>query len=48
LPRRRSRALAAARKSVELEPKNEYFRRQLKRIEAGDPKAELPPAGDDE
>src|SRR5205814_1219867 len=43
----KDKALAAARKSVELEPKVEYYKRQLKRIEAGDPKAELPPQGDE-
>jgi Flp pilus assembly protein TadD len=43
----KDKALAEARKSVELEPKSEYYKRQLKRIEAGDPKAELPPQGDE-
>jgi hypothetical protein len=40
----KDRALAAARRSVELEPKSAYYRKQLKRIEAGDPKAPLPSA----
>lgn len=39
----KEKALAAARKCVELEPKAEYYRRQVKRIEAGDPKTDLPP-----
>jgi tetratricopeptide (TPR) repeat protein len=43
----REEALAAARKSVELAPKNAYFRKQLKRIEAGDPKADLPPSSEE-
>jgi tetratricopeptide (TPR) repeat protein len=43
----RDKALAAARKSVELDPKSAYYQRQLKRIEAGDPKADLPPHGDE-
>jgi Flp pilus assembly protein TadD len=43
----KDKALAAARKSVELAPKVDYYRRQMKRIEAGDPKAELPPHGDE-
>jgi tetratricopeptide (TPR) repeat protein len=43
----KEKALAAARKSVELAPKVVYYKRQLKRIEAGDPKAELPPQGDE-
>jgi Flp pilus assembly protein TadD len=43
----KEKALAAARQSVELGPKVEYYKRQLKRIEAGDPKTELPPQGDE-
>jgi tetratricopeptide (TPR) repeat protein len=39
----KEKALAAARKCAELDPKAEYYKRQIKRIEAGDPKAELPP-----
>jgi tetratricopeptide (TPR) repeat protein len=41
------KAVTAARKSIELAPKTEYYKRQLKRIEAGDPKADLPTQGDD-
>lgn len=43
----KDKALAAARKSAELEPKVGYFKRQVKRIEAGDPKADLPPQADE-
>jgi tetratricopeptide (TPR) repeat protein len=43
----RDKALAEARRSIELAPKSPYYRRQLKRIEAGDPRAELPPQGDE-
>jgi tetratricopeptide (TPR) repeat protein len=39
----KAKALAAARRCAELEPKVEYYKRQVKRIEAGDPKAPLPP-----
>jgi tetratricopeptide (TPR) repeat protein len=39
----REKALAAARRAAELEPKVDYYKRQVKRIEAGDPKAPLPP-----
>jgi tetratricopeptide (TPR) repeat protein len=43
----KDRALEAQRKAIELEPKRGYFQKQLKRIEAGDPKAERPPDQDD-
>ncbi|HKI33457.1 MAG TPA: hypothetical protein VKA46_16500 [Gemmataceae bacterium] len=43
----KDKALAAARKSAELDPKVAYYKRQIKRIEAGDPKADLPPQGDE-
>jgi Flp pilus assembly protein TadD len=43
----KEKAVAEARKSIELAPKVDYYRRQLKRIEAGDPKAELPPHEDE-
>jgi tetratricopeptide (TPR) repeat protein len=42
----KEKALAAARKAVELDPGKDYFRKQLRRIEAGDRRAALP-AGDD-
>jgi tetratricopeptide (TPR) repeat protein len=38
----KEKALAAVRRCVELDPKSDYYRRQIKRVEAGDPKAELP------
>jgi tetratricopeptide (TPR) repeat protein len=36
-------AVAGAKRAVALAPQREYFRKQLKRIEAGDPKAPRPP-----
>ena len=42
----KEKALTAARRSAELDPKVEYYKRQIKRIEAGDPRAELPAQGD--
>ena len=42
----KDKALAAARRSAELEPKSDYYKKQIKRIEAGDPKADLPPGGE--
>lgn len=42
----RAKAREHARKSIALAPGKAYYRRQLARIEAGDPKAELPPQGD--
>ena len=39
---RKDEAVAAQKKAIELDPKRTYFGRQLKRIEAGDPKAERP------
>jgi hypothetical protein len=43
----KAKALAAARKAAGLEPKVEYYKRQIQRIEAGDPKAPLPPQTDE-
>jgi tetratricopeptide (TPR) repeat protein len=43
----KAKALAAARKSAELDPRTAYYKRQIKRIEIGDPKAPLPPQGDE-
>jgi tetratricopeptide (TPR) repeat protein len=40
----KEKALAEQKKAIELNPKREYFRKQLRRIEAGDPTAELPTA----
>jgi tetratricopeptide (TPR) repeat protein len=44
----KEKAIVAQKKAVELEPKRAYFRKQLKRIEAGDPAAERPSEDDDE
>jgi hypothetical protein len=44
----KAKAIETAKKVVEMEPKRVYFRKQLKRIEAGDPKAPLPPENDEE
>jgi len=38
-------AIKVMKRCLELEPRNEYYRKQLKRIEAGDPKAEVPEGG---
>jgi tetratricopeptide (TPR) repeat protein len=43
-----AKAIDEIRKSIGLDGKRAYFRKQLKRFEAGDPKAALPPAGDEE
>jgi tetratricopeptide (TPR) repeat protein len=39
---KKDEALAAAKKALALDPKRAYYRKQLKRIEAGDPKAPRP------
>lgn len=39
----RDKAVAAQKKAIALDPKKPYYRKQLKRIEAGDPTAERPP-----
>ena len=44
----RDQALQLMKKCIELDPKNRYFRDQLKRFEAGDPKAPLPESPDNE
>jgi tetratricopeptide (TPR) repeat protein len=44
----KEKALAAAHKAVALDPGNAYYRKQLRRIEAGDRRAELPSTGEDE
>jgi tetratricopeptide (TPR) repeat protein len=43
----KEKAIATQKKAIELDPKKAYFKKQLKRIEAGDPKAERPPENDD-
>jgi tetratricopeptide (TPR) repeat protein len=45
---RKEQAVAAERKAVALDPKNPYYRRQLARIEAGDPLAPRPPNDDED
>ncbi len=44
----KARAIELEKKVIELEPNRPYFRKQLRRLEAGDPKAPLPPEGEDE
>ena len=44
----KAKALEIQKKVIELEPKRAYFRKQLKRIEAGDPKVDRPMEEDDE
>ncbi len=43
-----AKAVALMKKCVEMDPKRPYYRKQLKRIEAGDRNAEVPAANDDE
>jgi tetratricopeptide (TPR) repeat protein len=43
----KDKAIAAQKKAVDLSPKKTYYRRQLQRIEAGDPKADRPAEGDE-
>jgi predicted Zn-dependent protease len=42
------KAIDEIKKSIALDPKRAYFKKQLKRFEAGDPKADLPPSTDEE
>ncbi len=44
----KAKAIEIEKKVIELEPGRAYFRKQLKRLEAGDPKAPLPPEADEE
>lgn len=44
---KKDKAIALQRRAVELNPKKSYYRKQLKRLEAGDPSAELPPENDE-
>ncbi len=44
----KDKASATEKKVIDLEPKRIYFRKQLKRIEAGNPKAERPPENDED
>jgi tetratricopeptide (TPR) repeat protein len=43
----KEKAVALQKRVIELDPKKPYFRKQLKRLEAGDPSAERPPENDD-
>ncbi|HMF10739.1 MAG TPA: hypothetical protein VKE94_00485 [Gemmataceae bacterium] len=43
-----AKAIEEIQKSIALDEKRTYFRKQLRRFEAGDPKAALPPASDEE
>jgi tetratricopeptide (TPR) repeat protein len=43
----KEQAIALQKRAIELEPKKPYFRKQLKRLEAGDPSAERPPEYED-
>lgn len=44
----KAKAIETQKKVIELEPNRAYFRKQLKRIEAGDPKAPLPAEEDED
>ena len=44
----KEKAIAAQKKAIQLDPKKAYYRRQLKRIEAGDPAAQRPAEDDEE
>jgi hypothetical protein len=39
---RKEAAIAMMKRCIQLEPRREYYRKQLQRFEAGDPKAEVP------
>ncbi len=43
----KDKAVAIQKKVIELDPKKLYFRKQLRRLEAGDPSAERPPEDDE-
>ncbi|HTU23006.1 MAG TPA: hypothetical protein VMG10_33525 [Gemmataceae bacterium] len=42
----KDKAVALQKRAIELDPKKSYYRKQLKRLEAGDPSAERPPEND--
>jgi tetratricopeptide (TPR) repeat protein len=44
----RAKAIELMKKCVALDGKKEYFRKQLKRFEAGDPSTEVPDTGEDD
>ncbi len=43
----KDKAIALQKRVIELEPKRVYYRKQLKRLEAGNPSAERPPESED-
>ena len=43
----KEKAIALQKRVVELDPKRSYYRKQLRRLEAGDPSAERPPEDED-
>jgi tetratricopeptide (TPR) repeat protein len=43
----KDKAIALQKRAIELTPKKTYYRKQLQRLEAGDPSAERPPEEDD-
>jgi tetratricopeptide (TPR) repeat protein len=43
----RDKAVAVQKRAIELEPKKAYYRKQLKRLEAGDPSSERPPENEE-
>jgi predicted Zn-dependent protease len=44
---KKDEAIAHMKKCLELDPRRTYYQKQLKRFEAGDPKADLPPESED-
>ncbi len=43
----KNKAIAMQKRAIELDPKRSYYRKQLKRLQAGDPNAERPPENED-
>jgi tetratricopeptide (TPR) repeat protein len=43
---KKDEAIGHMKKCLELDPKREYYKKQLKRFEAGDPKADVPAEGE--
>jgi tetratricopeptide (TPR) repeat protein len=44
----KDKAIAMQKRAIEIDPKKTYYRKQLRRLEAGDPSAERPPENDEE
>jgi tetratricopeptide (TPR) repeat protein len=44
----KDKAVALQKRAIELDPKKPYFRKQLKRLEAGNPSTERPPENEEE